>query len=464
MISRRGVLAASASLLGGTPALGSPPTGWRDRVSGILSARGVPGAAVVLVKDGQTVIAEAFGLASVPFAAPATPRSLFHLGSVSKQFTSAVVVQLAEEGRLALDAPIGRYVRDLPDGLGSRPVEALLSHTAGVPDYYGQPGFASDRYIDRPAFIAGVAALPGSFAPGEAWAYSNTGYVLLGYLIADVTGLSYHEAVRTRLLAPAGLTRARFDAARSIIPGRAEPYVLGADQLLHAVQMDSDYSGWPDGGLLMSGEDGARWERALQAGTAIRPATLARMTTPVRLSNGRSTAYGYGWFTDQVAGQKHDYHSGSVDGFLAYYVRNPGRRAGALVMVNMESSLAGRAMRDVAHDLLEMAAPGSTVASLVVQRDDAPALTRQARDMVFRNGTPLDHSLFTPEMAPRLGLDTVGPPDRGAIGAPAAFSLVESFDEPGGLVRRYRASYADRIEHFAFAYAPDDRIYRVRAV
>ena len=83
--------------------------------------------------------------------------------------------------------------------------------------------------------------------------------------------------------------------------------------------MDSEFSGWPDGGLLMSAEDGARWEQALQAGRAISSATQARMTTAVRLASGRSAAYGQAWFTDRVAGQKQDYHSGSVDGFIAYY-------------------------------------------------------------------------------------------------------------------------------------------------
>lgn len=461
-LTRRFLLAAGAAALGGAAHAAGPDADWRTRVADTLKRRRVPGAAVALVKDGQTVIAEGLGLASIPFAVPTTPTSLFHMGSVSKQFTAATVLALAREGRVDLAAPVGRYVRDLPPSLADRPVSALLSHTSGVPDYEGLPGFEADRRIDRASFVRAVAAMSNLFASGEGWAYSNSGYVLLGYLIADVTGVSYHQAVTERLLRPAGLTEGRFDDATAIIPGRVEPYGLEGDEIRHATQMDGDYSGWPDGGVLISARDVARWEAGLQAGRPVPGADYARMTTPVRLASGHSTAYGYAWFTDRVRGEAIHYHTGSVAGFLTFYIRAPERRAGAVVLVNMESGLAGRAIRDIGHDLLEIAAPGATVLSLGPIADDAPVLTQQAAAMIGRSGRALDVSLFTPEMGRLLGQSSVAPPDRAALGALRSFALVEAFDEPGGHVRRYRAVFADRTEHYAFAHAADGRIYRVR--
>jgi CubicO group peptidase (beta-lactamase class C family) len=359
---------------------------------------------------------------------------------------------------------VGRHVKDLPPSLAERPVAALLSHTSGVPDYEGLPGFDADRAISRETFTKAVGQMPSDFAPGEAWAYSNSGYVLLGYLIADVTGGTYHQAVETRLLG--GLQDARFDDATALIPGRAEPYVADGEALRHATQMDGDYSSWPDGGLLMSARDAVRWEAGLQAGAPIPPADFRAMTTPVRLATGRSAGYGFGWFTDRAHGRDLHYHSGSVPGFLSFYWRTPAERLGVLVMLNLESGGAAVAMRQIAQELAEAAAPGTTLLSLRPIGDGEAALTGQALSMVTRGGTPLDATLFAPEIVallPRMA-GRVGPPNRTALGAPASFELVEAFDEPGGHVRRYRAAFADRTEHYAFAHAADGRIFRVRTV
>ena len=121
----------------------------RQRIRAIMAALRVPGAGVALVRDGRMVLAEGFGLSSIPFAAPATARSLFHLGSVSKQFTAATVVALAREGRFDLDEPIGARVKDLPPSLSGLAIRALLGHISGIPDYEGLAGFDADRAIEH---------------------------------------------------------------------------------------------------------------------------------------------------------------------------------------------------------------------------------------------------------------------------------------------------------------------------
>lgn len=470
--NRRSVMALGAAAMSATgvraqdsrPAL---PPGIDARLLEMLTESRAPAAGISVVHEGAVVMAQGLGLASVPFRVPATDRTLFHLGSLAKQMTAALVFELADSGAIGLDDPVGRHARDLPEAFAGVPIRTLLDHTSGIPDYEGRDGFDSDRHIERAAFLTATSALPIDFRPGEAWAYSNTGYVLLGYLLADVTGRSYRELVTERLLARVGLAEARVDDAGAIIPDRAEPYVQEGEEVRHAVGMDGDYSGWPDGGVLMSARDAAKWEQALQNGRVPSRATVERMTTPTLLSTGRSSAYGAGWFTDQVAGRHIQYHSGGVPGFTCFAWRAPATRTAVTVMVNSESGLVGRFMRETCLILAEAVAPGSTPLSLAPITDDAPELTAEAMAMVTRGDRSLDKARFAPEIALLMDGPSAGyvvPANFGSNTTGLDWHLVEQIDEPGGTVRRYRRQRNGRVRHFSFAYASDGRIYRVRDV
>lgn len=474
--NRRGLLALAGSLGGsalaatGVRAQEGPARLEPDmaaRLREMMVEAQVPGAGVAVVHDGAVVAAQGLGLASVPFQAAADERTLFHLGSVSKQLTASLVLELVEAGAIGLDDPVGRHARGLPGRFAGVPVRALLSHTGGVPDYEGLPGFEADRPIDRVDFLTGAAALPLDFEPGEAWAYSNTGYVLLGYLLADVTGRSYRDLVTERLLGRVGLPDARVDDARAVIPGRAEPYVLEDGAVRHAVGMDSDYSGWPDGGVLMSARDAARWELALQAGPVPSRTTVGHLTRPALMASGRSAAYGAGWFTDRVGGRDVQYHSGGVPGFLTFAWRAPETRTAVTIMVNIESGPAGSFIRQACLILAEAVAPGSTPLSLGPVVDDAPEVTAAALAMLARGDRALEPDEFAPEIAALMNGRAAGyvlPPNLGADITGVGWDLVERREERGGQVRRYRLTRNGRVRHVSIAYAPDGRVYRVRSL
>lgn len=469
--NRRGLLAMGGSALAATAvrAEGPPQSALAaalDRVRDMMEPAKTPGAGIAVVHQGAVLAARGFGLASLPFQAPADDTTLFHLGSVAKQLTAALVFDLVEAGAIGLDDPVGRHARGLPEAFAEVPVRALLSHTGGVPDYEGLPGFEPDRPIERDAFLAAAAALPMTFRPGDAWAYSNTGYLLLGYMLADVTGRSYRELATERLLRRIGLSSARVDEAGSIIPGRAEPYVFENGAVRHAVGMDSDYSGLPDGGVLMSARDAAQWEQALQGGPVPSRATVAGLTSPVLMSTGRSAAYGAGWFTDEIGGKAVQYHSGSVPGFLTFAWRAPATRTAVTVMTNLESGPAFRFTRDACLILAEAVAPGSTPLSLTPIPDDAPEMTAQALALFARGPAPLVADRFAPEIAALIGTQAaeVMPPNFGADTTGLDWTLVGRHDEPGGHVRRYRLVRNGTSRHASVAYAPDGRIYRVRSV
>ncbi len=442
------------------------PGALRSHVASMTAARHAPAIAIAAVKDGVCVVIDALGYAGLPFEAGATGRTLFHLGSASKHFTAALIMQLARAGAIGLDDPLGSHARDIPASLASMPVRALLSHTSGAPEYEALPGYEGDRPIPRGAFLTRMAALPAEFEPGDAWSYSNTGYVLLGYLISDVTGSTYRQALTDSLVRPAGFLEARVDDAPAVIAGRAEPYVLADKAVRHALMMEADFSGWPDGGMLMSARDAVRWELALQRGSVIPPESLTRMTTSVVLSTGRACAYGFGWRIDQVAGRAIHYHSGSVPGFMSFYLRVPSERLGVVVMTNLGSAGARSLVAQVAQEVAEWAAPGSTPLSLSPIADSEPGLTAEARGMVLRGDQALPPARFASEIAVLLARDAAAkatPPNRTSSGL-GAFDLVEAFAEGPCTVRRYRCVYPDGLEHLAFAYTAQGQIYRVRSI
>ncbi len=468
---RRGVLALGGSAIAASRVraqVAAPATleVAFERVLQMMAAANIPGAGISVVHEGEILDARGLGFASLPFQVPAGATTLFHLGSVSKQLTAALVLELVEAGAISLDDPVGRHARNLPESFARVPIRALLSHTSGVPDYEGLPGFETDRHMGREAFLSAAAALPMDFAPGEAWAYSNTGYLLLGYLLADVTGRSYKALTTERLFQPAGLPTARVDDASAIIAGRAEPYVADEGSVRHAVRMDADYSGWPDGGILMSAQDAARWELALQSGRKPGRFTVDALTSPAIIGTGRSVAYGAGWFTDVVAGQAVQYHSGSVPGFLTFAWRAPATRTAITVMVNLESGPAGRFMREACLTLAEAVAPGSTPLTLPLISDDAPDLTARTFALFGRGEAPMSADDFAPEISRLSGgrATSAMPPNFGADLAGLSWALVERHDEPNGQVRRYRLSRNDVSRHYSVAYAQDGRIYRVRSL
>ena len=469
--NRRGILAVSGAALAATtvraeeaqaPAL---ETAF-SRVQDMMGQAKVPAAGIAVVHHGAVVAARGLGLASLPFQVRADENTLFHLGSVSKQFTAALVFGLAESGAINLDDPVGRHAKGLPEAFAAVPIRNLLSHTGGIPDYYGLPGFDADRPIEREAFLTAVGALPMDFQPGDAWGYSNTGYVLLGYMLADVTGRSYRELTTERLFGRIGLPSARIDEARSIIAGRAEPYVFEDGAIHHAIGMDSDLSGWPDGGVLMTARDAAQWELALQNGPVPSSSTVADLTRPFLMSTGRSAAYGGGWFTDQVAGHAVQSHSGQVPGFLTFAWRAPATRTAVTVMINMDSGPGGRFMSEAALILSEAVAPGSTPLSLEPIQDDAPDVTAQTLALFARGRMPLVADRFAPEIAALIGTKATEfmPPNFGTDTTGIGWTLVERHDEPGGHVRRYRLVRNGAMRHVSVAYAPDGRIYRVRSI
>lgn len=289
---------------------------------------GAPGAAVLVRRGSEVVLRKGYGLAQLDFGIPVAPEQVFEIGSVTKQFTAAAILRLAEQGKLALADPITRFLPDFPTGGHTVTLEQLLGHTAGVPNYTDLPEWIPRWREDMSleTLIGLFAGRPLDFEPGQSWSYSNSGYVLLGAVIEKVTGRSYEEYVETELFAPLGMTGTRYGHQEQVVAGRVAGYVKGPAGWLNApyLSLTQPYSA---GGLMSTVDDLARWSDALEAGRVVSLPSRDRMFTPAVLrgggQDGVSTRYGLGNAVTAVAGRTAHEHGGGIHGFVSDLLRVP---------------------------------------------------------------------------------------------------------------------------------------------
>jgi len=312
----------------------------------------IPGAALAIIRDGQTVKTAAYGMASLEPRAPATPETAFEIGSVTKQFTAAAILLLAQEGKLSVDDNIPRHLKGAPESWSRITIRHLLTHTSGLKNYTGLDGFELARRMTQEQFIAQIAAWPPDFQPGEKWAYCNTGYNLLGYIIENVSGTSYRDFLERKIFAPLGMSATALRDPRAVLPSRAAGYETNrAGQFVSRNPDLTDV--FSAGALVSTVGDLARWNAALNADVILTAASRAQMWTPVRLNGGTAHPYGFGWFLEPWHGHADIGHSGSTSGFSASLQRFPEAGLAVILLTNSdEFDIATRLAREIAE--LEM--------------------------------------------------------------------------------------------------------------
>ena len=277
-----------------------------------------PGAAAIVMRGGRVVYARGRGLADVEARRPITPDTVFRLGSITKQFTAALILQLVGEGRISLDDPVSRFFPDYPQPGAGATVRQLLNHTSGIQSYTGIPGWMVEANTNRPYTTAEMIALfrdrPAQFRPGERWDYNNSGYVLLGAIVEEVTGKPWHEVLAERITRPLGLTTIAYGVTGETVPAMARGYSEGADGVRPAqgIHMSVPHGA---GALVGTVGDLARWAQALHGGRVVPPALYQEMIRATALPNGASHPYGYGLGIGDVRGRPAIGHGGGIFGF-----------------------------------------------------------------------------------------------------------------------------------------------------
>jgi CubicO group peptidase (beta-lactamase class C family) len=292
---------------------------------------------VLVARDGEVLLSEGFGFANLEWRIPNTPVTKFRLGSVTKQFTGAAILLLAERGELSLDDSIKKHWPDTPTDWESVTFFHLLTHTAGIPNMAALPNFATYRLSPSP--VARTVALlkdkPLEFAPGSEMRYSNSGYVLLGYLIERISGKSYAEFLRDNIFTPLGMMDTGYDVHAEIIDRRASGYVAAPGGFSNAPYVDMTLP-HAAGALYSTTQDLLRWTQGLFSGRLLTPPSLEKMTTPFK------NDYALGVSSMERNGQIAITHGGAIEGFNTNLTFYPADRTTVVVLGNVSGPAPGQ--------------------------------------------------------------------------------------------------------------------------
>ena len=324
-----------------TPAAVPKPAGPTAAIDALLKGSypaDRPGAAVIVTKDGETLFERAYGMADLELGVPLRPDMVFRLGSITKQFTAAAILMLAEEGKLSLQDPIEKHLPGYPTQGHTITIEHLLTHTSGIQSYTDMPGWMTSRILSPMTvqeLVDGFKREPMQFAPGERYAYNNSAYVLLGAIVEKASGSTYEAFVTERIFQPLGMTASYYGSTERIIPRRAPGYTREGDQPKNAryLSMTQPFAA---GSLLSTVADLARWDAALYTEKLLKRASLEKAWTPFVLKNGKATGYGYGWAVSKLRGRRSINHGGGIFGFSTFALRLPEERVYVAVLCNSD--------------------------------------------------------------------------------------------------------------------------------
>jgi len=311
----------------------------------------IPGLTYAVVSHGKIIDSGAYGWTNVELKALVTSHTLFNIGSIGKTFTATAVMLLQKDGKLSIDDPINKYLDSLPDTWKNITIKHLLSHTSGIKDYAhdfpGYPFIEKDRKqeITEAQFIRMATNVPLNFQPGERWAYSNSNFVLLGFIIHKLAGKPIGEFMKKRIFEPAGMTQTRYTDIREIIPNRASGYLLDEDdnnKFINGIYVSNFFSKMGDMGILTTATDLARWSIAQDEAKVLDKHTLEQMWTLSKLKSGVEAMgivgfnYGLGWSLSDHRGHQEVGHGGSfINGYTASFSRFPDKNFAVVVLTNL---------------------------------------------------------------------------------------------------------------------------------
>ena len=301
---------------------------------------------VLLASQGKPLVSKGYGYANAEWQVPNTPQTKFRIGSVTKQFTSMIIMQLREQGKLQLEDSVCLHVDPCPATWKPVTIHHLLTHTSGIPTYTALPAWRETMMAPRTIeqMLGFFRDLPLQWTPGERYAYNNSGYFLLGVVIEKVAGKKYEQALQEMILTPLGLKDTGYDWPQAIIPRRASGYRGRGETLSHAPAIDMQQP-FAAGAMYSTVEDLLKWDQALYTDKLLPAAARQIMWTPF-LEN-----YAYGWIIAAASpatfGHRRMVHGGGINGFAANIIRVPDSNVTAIVLSNNESGSASAPARDL---------------------------------------------------------------------------------------------------------------------
>jgi D-alanyl-D-alanine carboxypeptidase len=341
------LLAAAAYLapLGAQPVARSASA--RDTVDRYVAAEmermRIPGVALAVVRAGKVIKAEGYGVADLEHQIPVTPRTVFKIGSVSKQFIATGIMVLAQDGRLNVDDPVSRYFAGVPDSWRGVTLRHFLTHTSGV--LREGPAFDPAKVQPDSIVIQSAFGRPLEFPTGSRYQYCNVCYFTLADVIARVSGKPWDVFLAERVFQPMGMTATRTTTTTALVPHRARGYAWRDSGYVNAAEF---LALRPSGAFLSTVLDLAKWDAALYEDRMLTKSSRDAMWTPVRLTGGSTHGYGFGWTLDSVDGHWRVHHGGSLPGFRAEMARFPNDSLTFIVLTNADGARPDQIARGVA--------------------------------------------------------------------------------------------------------------------
>jgi CubicO group peptidase (beta-lactamase class C family) len=357
-------------------------TGRAALVARLDSLAGAPvhegravGISVAVVHAGDTLLLRGYGKADVELDVPTPQRAVYEIGSVTKQFTAAAILQLRDQGRLSLDDDLTKFLPDYPTNGRSIPIRRLLDHTSGI---RGLTEIAEFRELQhrgwsRDSAIAMMARQPFDFEPGDAMIYNNSAYVLLGHIVEKASGMSYEQYVEEMIFDKLGMDQSSYCNNNEIVRGRTSGYGYMGEAVRRAPQNDHT---WPfsAGSLCSSAGDLVTWLHALHGGVVLSDRSYRDMTSPATLADGTPLRYGMALtLGPDPRGAVRIGHGGAIAGFNAYAGWYPDAQLAVVVLMN---SVGGVSPEALAGELAGAVIPPVRSAMRPFEGDATPLLGR----------------------------------------------------------------------------------------
>ena len=380
-----------------------------DEVMSLANKYRLFNGAVLVAENGKVIYKKGVGLANMEWNIPNTPETKFRLGSITKQFTATLILQLVDQGKIKLDGKISDYLPDYRKDIGEKvTVHQLLNHTSGIPSYTGQPGFfqeVSRNPFKVDDFVKKYASKDLEFEPGSKFSYNNSGYFLLGAIIEKVTGKSYEQALKENVFDPLGMKNSGYDHFNTLLEKRATGYQKTPNGYNNAPYLDMSIP-YAAGSLYSTVEDLYLWDQALYTDRVLPEPTKQVMFKP-HLSN-----YAYGW---SVRNARFDAkvsvitHNGGINGFSTTIIRFPAEKHLIVMLDNSGQGLDGlseelaKILYDRPHQLPKMSV-AEALFKTIGEKGIAAGMA-QFQDLKAKSADSYD---FSEEELNRLGYQLLG--------------------------------------------------------
>ncbi|GAB4034716.1 serine hydrolase domain-containing protein [Spirosoma jeollabukense] len=308
-----------------------------------MSGKHIPGASVAVMHQGKVLLAKGYGMANLEVSAPATDKSVYAIGSVSKQLIATGILILAQEGKLKLSDDIHVYYPQAPQTWQGITLRHLLSHTSGI--IREAPAFDPAKIQPDSIVVQSAFPLPLQFPIGTKWQYCNVGYFALADIIRKVSGQPWSAFLKQRVFTPLNMTTTRTTTLTEVIPNRVDGYEW---EETHYHRAQGYLALRPSGAFLSTVLDLAKWDASLYTDKILTQASRTEMWTPIDLKDGTKYPYGLGWTVDTLQSYRRVHHGGSLPGFRSEYARFSESGLSVIVLTNAESAQPATIAQDIA--------------------------------------------------------------------------------------------------------------------